>query len=123
MHDNRIALNQEVVENILNDKNYSLNHGVGLVASNLQKINVLNENRISDKYREPNFTNSLRNSADFPAAMSARSSGQYESDQPQLHSPMQRDAEKRLKELSLSPKQRTVNQISAYENVAPNRDR
>lgn len=129
MQDNRIATNQEVVENILNDKNYSLNQGVGLIASNLHKINTLNENRVSDKYREPNFnTESLRNGADFQ--VSARSYNQYENQQAQYQSPTQRRqseaaeaesaTERRLRELSLSPKQkRTNSSISAYANIVP----
>lgn len=128
MQDNRIAANQEVVENILNDKNYSLNQGVGLIASNLHKINTLNESRVSDKYREPNFNaESLRNSGDFQA--SAQSHNQYENQQAQYQSPTQRHqseaatesaTERRLRELSLSPKQqRTNSNISAYANIVP----
>ena len=124
MHDNRIAVNQETVENILNDRNHSVYPSEGLIAANLNKINALNESKLTENYREPNFIDReplSRRSEEFDM-LSSRShhntdrSANYH--QNPLLSPSRTIDENRLKELNLSPKSRHSN-VSAYSNIIP----
>ncbi len=48
MQDNRIGMKQELIENIIENKNYSMQQGIGLIASNLQKITALSQNKPTD---------------------------------------------------------------------------
>lgn len=50
MHDNRLGMNQENVENIMNDRDFPPNQGGSLIAFNLIKINTLNENKLGNDF-------------------------------------------------------------------------
>ncbi len=52
MQENRIGIDHGLIENILENKSYSMQKGIGLVASNLQKITTLSQNKTAD-FLEP----------------------------------------------------------------------
>ena len=54
-NENRIAVSQELVDNIINDRNNSLNKGLDLIAQNLDRINQLSQNKLNDFYQAENL--------------------------------------------------------------------